>query len=499
MPTETIAGRYRIEREVGRGGMGAVWLATDERLGRPVAVKQVGHLPGEWVPDLARAMREARSSAALNHRNVVAVYDAIEEGDHIWLVMEYVPGRTLTEIVAQEGPLSPGRAAWIGAQVADGLAAAHELGTVHRDVKPGNILVTEDDVAKISDFGIARTLGEEKITQSGLMTGTPAYFSPELARGAEPSPASDVWALGATLYAAVEGRAPYPEQANALAMLATIAQDAPPRPERAGTLTEAIGRMMDPDPSRRWDMADCAHALHQVHDAHASDHTREQTAVFSPPPPVPTPVPTPASAPAPTPVAPAPTPVPPAPLAGSSSGSSRTRRILLLVGAAALAVIIAAVAATALNQPGDDTEPTASGPSRTGAPTQDATTEPSAPEEPTETTEPEPEETTEAEPPATSDDAETFVADYYSVLPDDTRSGWSMLSPSYQDDTNYGEYSGFWRSIDAVSVEDTQPADDGAVDVDLVYTTDGSSQSETRRIYLEESADGYLITGDEII
>src|SRR5689334_13355567 len=155
MPPESIAGRYRVEREVGRGGMGSVWLCHDELLGRTVAAKQVGLMPGETTPDLARAMREARSSAPLNHRNVVSVYDAIEEGDHIWLVMEYVPGRTLARIVAEEGPMSPVRAAWIGAQVADGVAAAHAAGTVHRDVKPGNILVADDDTAKISDFGIA--------------------------------------------------------------------------------------------------------------------------------------------------------------------------------------------------------------------------------------------------------------------------------------------------------------------------------------------------------
>src|SRR3712207_4050881 len=145
MAAQTIAGRYHVLRAVGRGGMGTVWLCADDVLGRQVAVKEVGTLPGETTLDLARALREARSSAALNHRNVVAVYDAVEEGDRIWLVMEYVPGRTLAEIVAQDGPLPPSRAVWIGAQVADGLAAAHGRGTIHRDVKPGNILVTGDD------------------------------------------------------------------------------------------------------------------------------------------------------------------------------------------------------------------------------------------------------------------------------------------------------------------------------------------------------------------
>ena len=486
MPPKMIAGRYRIEREVGRGGMGAVWLATDERLGRPVAIKQVGHLPGEWVPDLARAMREARSSAALNHRNVVSVYDAIEEGDHIWLVMEYVPGRTLTEIVAQDGPISPERAAWIGAQVADGLAAAHELGTVHRDVKPGSILVSDGDVAKISDFGIARTLGEDKLTQSGLMTGTPAYFSPELARGADPSPASDVWALGATLYAAVEGRSPYPDEANALAMLARIAQDPPPRPESAGGLTDAITRMMDPDDTRRWDMADCAHALHRLHDGHAGERTREHTTVFAAPAATPEPTPTPV----PTPV-PAVEPVPAEPALSDtgSSGSSRTRRILLLVGALAVIAILVAVASSVLGDP-DESEPNAAD----STPSETASDEPS--DEPSEETseEPPPEETsdspteeaseptTEAEPPAPAGGKQGFVAGYYSVLPDDTETGYAMLSPEYQQETSYEDYDGFWSTIDSVSVDDTQPGEPDAVDVTITYTQDGSSEQETRRI-----------------
>lgn len=125
MPPEIIADRYRVLQSVGRGGMGEVWLCDDEWLGRQVAVKQVGVLPGESVPDLARALREARSSAALNHRHVVSVYDAVETDDHIWLVMEYVPGATLAELIEREGRLDPARVATIGAQVADGLAAAH--------------------------------------------------------------------------------------------------------------------------------------------------------------------------------------------------------------------------------------------------------------------------------------------------------------------------------------------------------------------------------------
>ena len=234
MPPTSIAGRYTVERAVGHGGMGTVWLCRDEVLGRQVAVKQVGTMPGESTSDLNRALREARTSAALNHVNVVAVYDAIEDGDHNWLVMEYVPSRTLAELLAAEGSISPERAAWIGAQVADGLAAAHARGTVHRDIKPGNILVTDDDLVKITDFGIARTHGDLQLTQTGMVTGTPAYFSPEGARGEDIGPAADVWALGATLYAAVEGHSLYPDKINALAMLTAIATQAGTAPATRG-------------------------------------------------------------------------------------------------------------------------------------------------------------------------------------------------------------------------------------------------------------------------
>jgi serine/threonine protein kinase len=156
MQPDLIGGRYRVRSPIGQGGMGTVWLCRDEKLQRDVAVKQVGRLPGESATDSARALREARSSAALSHRNVVTVFDVIEESDAIWLVMEYVPSRSLSEIIREDGPLDPAVVSQIGAQIADGLAAAHALGTVHRDVKPGNVLIREDGVAKISDFGIAR-------------------------------------------------------------------------------------------------------------------------------------------------------------------------------------------------------------------------------------------------------------------------------------------------------------------------------------------------------
>jgi len=204
-PQELIGRRYRVLSPIGQGGMGTVWLCRDETLHREVAVKGVGLLPGESVTDSARALREARSSAALSHRNVVTVFDVVEEEGRIWLVMEHVPGRSLSAMVREDGPLPPERVADIGAQVADGLAAAHEVGTVHRDVKPGNVLFDEAGDVHLTDFGIARLTDVSAITSSGLVVGTAAYLSPEQVRGEGATPASDVYALGLVLIEALTG------------------------------------------------------------------------------------------------------------------------------------------------------------------------------------------------------------------------------------------------------------------------------------------------------
>jgi hypothetical protein len=490
--TRTIADRYRVLEEAGRGGMGAVYRCVDERLGREVAVKQVGRMPGESVTDQARALREARSSAGLNHPNVVSVYDAVAEGDHLWLVMEYVRGRTLAQILREDGPLPPARAAWIGAQVADGLAAAHARGTVHRDVKPGNVLVAEGDRAKLSDFGIARTAGDASLTQSGILTGTPAYFAPEVARGGDPGPASDVWALGATLFAAVEGHTPYDHNPNALALLSTIAAEDPRTPQRAGELAGPISRMLDRDPDSRWSMADVAHALHRIDDAHPpTDATREETRAFAAPVPVavgttePGPEPVPASPPA-APPAPAPAPAEAAPRRG--------RGWLAALLAALLALVVVAV--VALTQLADDPEtaPTADEEASDTSTSEQEQTSASGPEE-EQTSESAPE-TTQPAPAGGGGSPVGFVEDYYSVLPDDTETGYSMLSPSYQESTSYEEYEGFWSTVGEVTVADSAPAGPDAVDVTLLY--DGGSE-EVRRIYLERGPDGWLIADDEVV
>ena len=467
MPPEIIAGRYHVERAIGRGGMGTVWLCRDEVLGRDVAVKQVGLMPGESAPDLARALREARSSAALNHPHVVSVFDAVEADRHIWLVMEYVPGSTLSELIAREGRLDPARVASIGAQVADGLAAAHERGTVHRDVKPGNVLV-DGDVAKISDFGIARTAGDAQLTQSGLLTGTPLYFSPQLARGESPTPADDVWALGATLYAAVEGAAPAEDRGNAIATLTAIAETRPAAPAHAGFLSDAIGRMLDPDPVSRWSMADAAHALARLHEEHLVSGTLETAG-----PPAP-------SVPA-TPVTPV-TPITP----------DRRRSRWPLVVALVLVLLVGGVAAAMALQPDDPAADPASGPARRSPSGGPSTATATATATVTATATPSAEDSAPAPAPAAGD-PEQAVVDYYALLPDDTASAWRMLGPDARESAGgYGGYTGFWDGVSSVEVDGTSLSGD-VVSVDLTY--DGND-SETRQLRMEQQGDGWIIAAD---
>lgn len=260
-----VAGRYRIVRTLGRGGGGIVWLAHDEKLGREVALKRVaGEADAEVL--VTRGLREARTSATLAHEHVVRVYDAFEHEGSPWIVMEYVPGPSLADLIEGDRSLPAAKVALIGSQVATALAAAHRAGIIHRDVKPANVLLSDDSGrnAKLTDFGIARAEEDTALTKTGFVAGTAAYFSPELARGEDPSPASDVWALGATLYAAVEGRRPFRAEPNAVAQLHTIAREAPAAPIRAGVLAPVLRGMLERDPARRWDAEHAAAELRRI-------------------------------------------------------------------------------------------------------------------------------------------------------------------------------------------------------------------------------------------
>ena len=467
MQPDVIGHRYRVERAIGQGGMGTVWLCRDDVLHREVAVKQVGLLPGETATDSARAFREARSSAALSHRNVVTVFDVVEEAGRIWLVMEYVAGRSLSQMIEREGALDPAVVADIGAQVAAGLAAAHAAGTTHRDVKPGNVLVTDDGVAKISDFGIARTTGDPALTQSGMLTGTPHYFSPELARGGDPGDAHDVWALGATLYAAVEGHPPYRPRANPMGVLHEIATQPPPRAERASFLAPALDRMMDPDVASRWSIDDAAHVLGRLAEEHRPENTLRSTRQDDAAVPV----------------------TAPAPRAGRGR---RSRGLLLLVGVlAVLAAVVVLLVVRHLSGSGSE-PPAASGnahhaegqgrSSSGGHRGASGTGSGSGGQQGSE-----------------GAAKEKLVRHYYATAPGGTDEAWAMLGPGMQAQGR-SRYDAFWRSIESVEVQsaDTTPGSDSVL-VTLVYhTSDGRRSTERKVEGLVKSHDGgYLIDSDE--
>jgi serine/threonine protein kinase len=520
MQPQLVAGRYQVLRAIGRGGMGTVWLCRDQVLGRQVAVKQIGALPGESATETKRAMREARSAAALNHPNAVEVFDVVDHDGRPWLVMEYVEGQTLAEEILHGGRLSPQRVADIGAQLAGALARAHERRIVHRDIKPGNVLIDKAGRPKISDFGIARRHGDDQLTQIGFVTGTPGYLSPELARGGDPASASDVWALGATLYAAVEGQAPYASRGNPIALLRVIATERPRPMTHAGSVGPAIEAMMHEDPARRWDMATSARRLRGI--ARAGS-----TAVMPR-------------------VAPARTKV----IAVRSVEPTRRLEVLAHVSGAAVAVapvavarfsgrpevarrggldshapmppadhrrsgrrwlplVLVAVLVAALgvaylrSQAGDLSGTTAAvGPASRTTPARTTVTSASKISEPPSATSPAQSSTTATPGPGANKNLQNFVSSYYLEVTKDTNQTWDQLAPKMQRAAGgrHG-YDGFWKTIEKVKVNQTRAnASAKSAVVNLTFTrTDGSTSTETHRFTFVTDGKAYLIESDQFL
>ncbi|MER7235172.1 serine/threonine-protein kinase [Streptomyces olivaceus] len=249
-----VAGRYRLLSVLGEGGMGTVWRARDEVLHRDVAVKEVRaatDLPAARRAQLyTRLEREAWAAARINARGVVTVHDVATFDGRPWIVMEFVRGRSLADVIGAEGALPSAEAARIGAEVLAALRAAHGAGVLHRDVKPANVLLADEGRVVLTDFGIATVEGDTALTLTGEVVGSPEYVAPERALGRTPGAASDLWSLGVLLYAAVQGRSPF-RRTTALATLRAIVDDAPPAPHRAGPLAPVIEGLMHKDPGRR--------------------------------------------------------------------------------------------------------------------------------------------------------------------------------------------------------------------------------------------------------
>jgi len=455
---DLIAGRYRLRGMVGRGAMGVVWQATDTTLQRTVALKQL--LQPNVDPQLAeqaqqRAMREGRIAARLHHPNAVAVHDVVIDNGLPVLVMEYLPSRSLADLIAEHGRLAPEMVAHVGAQVAAALSAAHAAGIVHRDVKPANILITEDGTAKLTDFGISHAAGDVALTQTGLFAGTPAFLAPEIALGHRPTPASDVFSLGATLYAAVEGSPPFGDDAeNPLALLHVIAAGQIRAPQQAGPLTPVLAAMLGADPARRVDAGQASEALYATATGAplppfvkvAAAQWGEGATVIT--------APAPANGPAGTllDAQPLQHPAPPA------TTLSRGNRGPYIAAGAAVAVVAVVAAIVLLVSLLNSAEPT---PVASPAPDSQTTT------------------TTPAVQPA---DLERAALRYYRLLPEQPAQAWQRLAPAIR--TDRSGYLARWRAVESVMVFDSPRATgDSTVHIGVTLRLpDGTRIRESRQL-----------------
>jgi serine/threonine protein kinase len=417
--SHVIAERYTLTREIGRGGMGAVWLGHDNVLQRQVALKQVGLLPGSDRADVERVRREARVSAMMNHPNVVSVFDLVAEHGRHWLVMEYVDSETLADLVRRKRRLSPDEIAPIIAQTAQALAAAHDAGIVHRDVKPSNILLGRDGAVKLGDFGIARTSADPTLTQTGMVTGSPGYMAPEVASGRSAKPASDVWSLGATVFHALTGKPPYDTGENLMGALYRLVNDEPPRTDRAGWLAPLLLATMHRDPKGRWTAGQVATFLE-----------RGPAAVASAPK-VPKSVPVPV---APTRVEPV-VPVA-APADETQLLPAPGRRRWVAAAAAGVLLLGLVLAALLLDRDPEDTSPPSSSPTTTAPETQ--------------------------APRPTAAGMEAFIRDYLTTVADDPALAWSQLTRDFQTASGgYRAYTAWWGGLKKATLQsvDANPAD----------------------------------------
>ncbi|MFK4128743.1 protein kinase [Streptomyces fungicidicus] len=276
MQGSLVAGRYRLGDSIGSGGMGRVWRAHDEVLHRSVAIKELTAAlyvsDSEQATLLARTRAEARAAARINHSAVVTVHDVLEHDGRPWIVMELVEGRSLADAVKDEERVAPREAARIGLWVLRALRAAHTAGVLHRDVKPGNVLLGRDGRVLLTDFGIAQIDGDTAITRTGEVVGSVDFLAPERVRGHDPGPASDLWALGATLYTAVEGTSPFRRTSPLTTMQAVVEEEAG-EPRHAGPLAPVIGALLRKDPATRPDAARTEQML-----AEAAEGRRPQAA-----------------------------------------------------------------------------------------------------------------------------------------------------------------------------------------------------------------------------
>ncbi|MFD4643742.1 protein kinase [Lentzea sp. NPDC058436] len=502
-----LGGRYVLLDQLGAGAMGVVWRARDEFLHRDVAVKQLllnDVESNEFHEAVQRAMREGRIAARLQHPNAIAVYDVVVEDGKPCLVMEYLPSRNLSSILSDRGTMPPMEAARIGSLAAGALAAAHSAGIVHRDIKPGNVLIGRDGTVKITDFGISRALGDVAVTKTGMLAGTPAYLAPELARGAEPAPPSDVFSLGATIYAMTEGEPPFGKSTNDLGLLYKVARGETRPPMRSGPLTGLLTRLLANEPSQRPTAAQAAEELKAI----AAGQPVPTTRVI-PPRPMTPPAGTAvmgASGPGTQtqrPMPPQPRTRPPAPLPATYDDGyddyepepepKKNNRGLAIAAAILGVLLVSGVAYAIISNYGDNS--TAGGPSstpQTTSETPDPTYDKPTSKPPAQTTEKQtpsskPAPTTTTKPPATKltpAQITSFVKTHYGKLPsnvDAARGDWDPdRAPSSADEKE------FWGKYSKVAIKEGPLVDAGEDGTFTVTTALELTDKETNKATVEE-------------
>ncbi|GAB4082347.1 serine/threonine protein kinase [Modestobacter muralis] len=567
-PGSRVAGRYLVRSRLGGGAMGAVWLARDELLGRDVAVKQVlipvGSDPEATAGHREAAMREGRIAARLTHPHAVSVYDMVDDGGTPWLVMEYLPSRSLAQVLAEQGTLPVQQVAQVGAQVADALVATHAAGVVHRDVKPGNILIGEggraEGLVKITDFGISRARGDVSLTQTGVVKGTPAYLAPEVARGQEPDEASDVYSLGATLFACLEGTPPFGMTENPLEMLYRVAGGDFNRPRNAGALTRPLMRMLNSDPGKRPSMTQVRDQLAGLAAGRDRDVTdvltartpiattltdirpvgsravpapAEQSVVAPVPDPAPPLVPTPDGPPAAAPADAGPSATPArtggptiAPPAAPPARPRGRRRGAVLLAALAAFLVGVGVLLFLLGQDSDRTEAAAQtgtatpsstppAPRTSSSPTPSETTAPSTSAAPTPTTTAPtttapattaPAETTAAPPPSTpagpapgsAAEVQQTLTSYYALLPGDPAAAWERTGPTLRSAISRANYVRFWNRFSSVTLGPVS-ASDGSLTATapVTFVENGAREPEQHTFTFVRGDDGRLLVDSD--
>jgi eukaryotic-like serine/threonine-protein kinase len=528
---ELIAGRYRLVSRLGSGAMGVVWQAHDERLQRTVAIKQLllpARLSESEVEEAnRRAMREGRITARLHHPHAIAVYDVAEHEGQPCLIMEFLASRSLATVLSTQGVLPVDDVASIGRQIAAALAAAHEAGIVHRDIKPGNVLLADDGTAKITDFGVSHAVGDVTVTATGMLVGTPAYLAPEVARGQDASFSSDVFSLGATLYTALEGTPPFGVNPNPIALLHQVASGEIIPPRRSGPLTPMLERLLARNPDHRPTMHQAHEALARLPASRTEGHGNLS-----------------ASAAAPTrddrPVEPVPrmpqTLIQASPLEEtitrvSSPGTESTAaraptegndqgwsgRRTLLTGVMAVVLLAASVLVTVLINHAHLTganAPTSVAPSPSpqalpGPPALNSTT-PVTPTDSSEGPSPSPQalpapptlssttpgapttSTVPGSPQGTPEQLTGVITDYYALVPGNLPAAWNRLTANYQQNHAGGftGYQNFWNAVARVTVFDVTAKQGGTVDATIDYFFKDGRVIEERTSYGLLAQDG---------